>query len=607
MTLIRRLRTRRAVRVLVLAALPVGLVLIVSAWRDLTLAQRDLGSARKRIQQVSADAASLQTPDGRRAAYVEIDLALGAITDARGRLAGSITLDLARLVPGLRTQRSGLFDVIDDASAGARTGRELLAHADGLASRLTVAEGRLPIEALVDLEVGVRTAAEEIAVLQSPADGLWWPVRGARQGLNRAVADGSVRLSAAADSLDATRGFLGGDGPRRHLVALQNNAEMRAQGMVLSYAVLTVDAGSVSLDQGGSVQDLALDQPVDAVLPAGTAEVFGPLKPLQLWQSVNATPDFSVSGRVMADMYRQATSESVSGVIGIDVPGLSAILKVIGPVNLDGVEEPISSDSAARVLLNDLYREHDESGNQEQRRERLHELTATVFLRLMSSGVDVVALGQELGTASGGGHLRLWSGDTSEQEVFRRQGLSGGPAEVFADRTFHVAVENRTANKVDYFVRPSIHQRVTIGAAGDAVIRTIVTVENQAPAGAAPSYQLSSTLPDFAPGEYMAWVLMWAPTGSTDRDGGVPESGLVVSHRVVVVAPGESRQVVFETTLPGAVRNGRLDLRYFPQPRLIPTSLTVEILAPGWRLEENPDWTGVVDTTRTLTWQMERR
>lgn len=600
-------RTPRVLRVLGLATVVIALGLIVSTWRNVAVAQRDLASARERLQRISAQASALRTADGRHAAQVEIDIALRGIAAARGRLAGSKAFALARVLPGLRTQRSGLLEVIDDAAAGARTGQQLIAQADNLAGRLTVSDGRLPVDALVELESHIRNAAEAVSALHSSPDGLWWPVRSARQGLNQAVDAGSERMTSAVDALVATRGFLGEKSSRKLLVAIQNNAEMRAQGMVLSYVVLNVEGGQITLDQGGSVQDLALDQPVDTDLPAGTAQVFGPLKPLQLWQSANATPDFSVSGRVMSDMYRKATGELVSGVIGIDVPALAAILRVLGPVELDGVDEPISSDTAARILLHDLYLGLDQFADQDLRRERLGELTAKVFAALVASGVDVVSLGHELGSAAAGGHLRLWSADTAEQEVFRRQGLGGGPADVMADRTFHVAVENRTANKVDYFVRPSIHQRVTITAKGDAVIQTTITVENRAPVGAVPSYQLSSGLPGFAPGDYMAWVLMWAPTGTTDRDGGTPESGLVLSHRVVVVEPGQSRQVVFETNMPGAVRGGRLDLRYYPQPRLDPVQLSIEILAPGRRVQGDPGWAGVIDRTRTLTWQVGHR
>src|SRR4029079_7476125 len=51
--------------------------------------------------------------------------------------------------------------------------------------------------------------------------------------------------------------FLGADGPKRYYLALQNNDDQRGTGgAVLSYAILTVDHGRLSLDRGGPIADI---------------------------------------------------------------------------------------------------------------------------------------------------------------------------------------------------------------------------------------------------------------------------------------------------------------------------------------------------------------
>src|SRR5205823_6534074 len=125
--------------------------------------------------------------------------------------------------------------------------------------------------------------------------------------------------------------------------------------MVLSYAVVEAAGGKISFVRSGPISDLRLQRPVSAVTSAGTEAVFGSIDPRGLWQSVNATADFPWSAGVMRDMYSQAAGQEVDGVIAIDVPGLAALLRVTGPVQVPGLSRPLSVGNAAEVLQHDLY------------------------------------------------------------------------------------------------------------------------------------------------------------------------------------------------------------------------------------------------------------
>jgi hypothetical protein len=225
-----------------------------------------------------------------------------------------------------------------------------------------------------------------------------------------------------------------------------------------------------------------------------------------------------------------------------------------------------------------------------------------VMDRLTGQPHDAVALGRALGEAAAGGHLRLWSGDPSEEDVFERTGLGGGPATKEPDRTFHLAVQNRTASKLDYFVRPSVHQDVLVTKQGTAVVRTTVVIENGAPVNATESYQFG---PGADAGDYVAWVLLWGPEGSRQAQNGVTESGLQLSQYVLGVPAGERREVVFETVVPDAVRDGELRLRLVPQPRLEPMPLSVSLRTEGRAVTGGPpEWHGLWDRVHNLTWEL---
>ena len=605
-----RRRRSRLVRLGLVAGMLVlaAAVLAAVGLHDALEARTQLLGARAALQGAVDDPAALGTPEGRAAALAQVDGALASIAGARTRVAGSRVLSAAGAVPLLGGQRSGLLDLIDDAAAAAGAGRDLLAAVDELAGRTQVRDGVLPLDGLTALQQEVGAAGRAVgARVAGDGAGLWGPLGDARRAFDDVAASTSRRLTEGAEALGAARSFLGGGGRRRYLVAAQNNAEMRDQGAVLSYVVVSFENGRLVRERQGSIADLALSEPAAAHVPAGTQEVFGPIRPTQTWQSVNATADFAFSGRAMAAMYGQAAGQSVDGVIALDVPALAGLLGAVGAVSIDGVAEPVTAGNVGQLLLNDFYQGLAPTSDQTLRRERQGDVVKAVMDRITGQPHDAVALGRAVGEAASGGHLRLWSAEPGEEDVFERTGLGGGPATKEPDRTFHVAVQNRTASKLDYFVRPAVHQDVRLTTEATAVVRTTVVIENRAPAEPAPTYHFGPAALTEKPGDYLAWVLLWAPEGSRQLQNGVAESGLHLSQFVLVVPAGERREVVFETEIADAVRGGDLRLRLVPQPRLEPMPLSVTVRTDGPPLSGGPlEWRGPWDRVRNLTWKVGR-
>lgn len=574
------------------------------AWRDLRLARGELATARATLVQVLEDPATLEGTAGRASALERIRLARRRIGVAHSRLEGSAALTLARFVPVVSGQRSAALSLVTDAGRGVAAGESLLHALDTMAGR-TIVQGGVPIDALSEL--GARLQAGSAAfggLVRSPA-GLWGGLGRARRDFDRVAAKSARRLREASDALVTARTFVGGSGDRRYLVALENNAEMRDQGMVLSYGFVRFHAGQASFERTGHITDLTLSRPAPTPVPPGTAAVFGFISPTVLWQSVNATADFGWSGRAMAAMALQATKQPVDGVIAVDVPALARLLAVVGPVPVAGLAEPLTRDNAARVLLHDQYAGLKPDEIAPARVARQAEATLAVMQRLLGGAHDAVELGRQLGEAAAGGHLRLWSADDREERVFERSGLGGGPAASLADRTFHVAVENRTVNKLDYYVGTRIAQRIRITPRGAAQVLTTVRIDNRAPAGEKPSYQLGPDEFTKTAGNYLGWLLFWGPAGAEEA-GSRSESGLNLYEQTVPVPAGEHREIVVATVIPNAVRNGRLDLRHVPQPRLEPAQLEATLEAPGWVVSGPRTIHSTLDRIRTLSWSLRR-
>ena len=583
-----------------------GLLLLTAAvvgLNDVRRIRSDLTAARNTLQGTIDNPTTLGTPEGRAATVAGVEVARAAIASASKRASGSLPIRGAALLPGLRAQSNGLRQIISDGGSAAAAGHSLLSKVSVLAERNQLRDGVVPLDAGRELAGDLRSTGATFNGLVRSADGLWGPLADARRRLDDLARDGSDRLLGSADAIVAGLTFAGAGADRRYFVAVLNNAEMRDQGAVLQYVITKFTSSRLSFDRSGSVGDLPLDRPAPTPIPPGTETVFGPLRPTQVWQSVNATADFAFSGRAMADMYRQATGQSVDGVIAIDVPGLAAILRVVGAVTVPGIAEPVDAQNIGRVLLHDLYEGVPYSGDQSGRRERLGDVTRAVINRLTTGSSDAIALGRELGEAAKGLHLRLWSASSDEEEVFERTGLGGGPAVKQADRTFHLAVENRTATKLDYYVKPSVRQDIDLTKEGSLIVRTTVVVDNQAPAGqTTPSYQLGPDQFMKKPGDYLAWLLLWGPAGSTQLQVGVGESGLNLSQFVINVDAGQRKGAVFQTVIPNAVRDGRVELRLVPQPRLEAVPLEIRFKADGWKTGGAESWQGAWDRVLTFAW-----
>jgi hypothetical protein len=476
-----------------------------------------------------------------------------------------------------------------------------------LAERNQLRDGVIPVDGLKELQSRVMAAGQALGGLgRGPAP--FGPVGSARREFDRVVGTSSRRLVDGADALGAAQSFMGATGDRRYLVALQNNAEMRDQGMVLSYVPVRFSKGRLTFENGGSVIGLALDRPAATPVPDGTRQVFGEARPTQRWQAVNASADFAFSGTAMVDMYRQATGQSIDGVIAMDVPGLAALLQVVGPVSIDGAAEPVTAANAGRILLHDFYEGQPFTPTVSEatsRRERLDDVLKVVIQQLTTGTRDSVAVGRAMGDAAKGGHLRLWSSAPGEEAVFERTGLGGGPATHEADRTFHIAVENRSGTKVDYYVKPTVRQDVTLTPQGAAIVHTTVVVDNQAPVTNQSSYQLGPDEFTKKPGDYLAWVLLWGPAGSLQQ-AGVAESGLNLASHVTDVSAGQKKEVTFETVIPGAVRDGHLRLRLVPQSRLEPIQLDIHLDPGKWKVDGARAWSGAWDSVRVFDWGVSR-
>jgi hypothetical protein len=588
--------------VAVVALVVVGLA--ASATYSALKAKHLMDEARTMVSEITASSHSVQSAQDRSHTRELIDRVDADITQAQHLLNTSPGILAMWVVPYLHSQRQAVINMLDDVHTVAQSGKKLLATLNELAATSHGTTIALPELRQLHAEIGA--AQSQFGPMSHQPGGflpLLPPVNHAVQAFDRQDARLVALLSDANQLSSYAMTFLGGRGPRDYLLVAENNAEMRDQGAVLSYALVGADSGTFQVGSTSSISNVSLDSPAPVPMSAGTQEVFGPWSPTWQWRSTNAPAAFPWSGRDMQAMYQQATGQHVDGVIALDVPGLSRLLELVGPVQVPGISQSITASNLSTVVLHDLYVGLPNS-TQEQRRDDLAGVAKAVVDKMREGHVDVAAFANALAKDVAGRHLMAWDSLPANEVTIRKFGGSGAIDTQQPTRAFHVAVENASANKLDYYVTVSVAERVLITPSGDAQVLTSVTMKNSAPAGQAPSYQLGPDhVSTFTPGEYVGAVYLWGPSGS-NQPSSVPESGLRVSQGTDILFPQDTGTVQFETTIPDAVRDGHLHLVFIPQPRLVPDQLSVQVQGQGWTIQGPRQVSATWSKTLSYTWNV---
>ena len=597
---------RRRKRLLLIGGLVVFVVVVgllgLSAYHSALRAKTSLEAARAVISSDLSNKQAFESSAGRAKLASDIRTVEADADTASAILQGSIGMRVFRYVPFLNDQPNGIVNLVDDVRTTAVTGATLLQRVNTLVDQSSGTT--VSLSALQSLQISVANATTTMSSLNRPAAGLIGPIGTARRDLDQQIAKITNDLDRGNRTLSYALPFLGANGARTYLIAGENNAEMRDQGDVLSLALMHAQNGTFNVDIVGSVDDIEPSRAVNVPMPAGTEAVFGAYQPTSLWQSVNASADFPLSGAIMQAMFAQVDGVHVDGVIALDVPALESLLALTGPVSVPEIAGPISAQNVATVILHDQYSDYLPGSAQAQRKDNIAAVAQATVERMKSEHIDLAALGSALASDVEGRHLMVWDEVPHNESILAAMGASGSLDSTAPTRTFHLAVENSTATKLDYYVQPSVKVQVDVTSNGDALVNTTVTVANTTPSGLGPTFQ---TGPDginsFTPGQYVGRVVLWAPRGSITPQS-TPESGLRLSQTQTNVLPQQSQTISFATIIPHAVVNGHLMLRFVPQPRLNPMGFQLEFSAPGWHMTETPTVSPDLATTTEYTWSL---
>lgn len=439
---------------------------------------------------------------------------------------------------------------------------------------------RRPVQRLDDVELGLvpGVLAERVREVRSRL---------------RDAPDALARATSAARGIGHV---LGGDGDRRVLMMLQNNAELRGTGgLVTVFAEARAAGGRLEVQAFKDVEDVAdvRDEVTRVPAPADYRGLWGSfLADSTLWLNTNMTPDVPTASAVLADVAVASGLRRPDAVVWFDVRAIAGLLEATGPVRLpDGTE--LTADNAIRVLLSEAYAGVDDTREgQAARRAALRAAADAVLGGLLDdsdTAAGVPALGAALGEAVDGRHLAVWADADAAQADLVAGGVAGdvlaGGGDLAAFTVQNFGGADGEGNKLDYYARRQVTVDVVVER-DSALVEQRITLRNTAPGAGLPRYVAGNVVP----GTSRSYVTMTLPPGaqvlgfrrgmqalSTRQR---PQGDHAVLTDGATLAPGAETSWLLSYRIP--VSDGAYALRVVPQPLAVDAGLRVEIrAAPG--------------------------
>ena len=483
---------------------------------------------------------------------------------------------IGRTVPIAAQHLSAMREVSAAGFDLATTASDAASSADW--RNLTATGGRVNLIAIEAMrEPAIAAAAATTAALNVIDDvrspWLIGPVSSRLDALGREITRAESQARLASAGLDVATGLLGGDRPRRYLLALATPGESRdGGGFVGSFGVMTATDGMLSFDSSRTTRDLASprSRAGEFELPPDWETRYGSLRVGMFPGNLAASPswpnDAFVAGQIAA---LNPDVGAVDGVLYADPIALAALLELTGPVRVPSLGRDLDPTNVVQYLLLEQYVRF--NTDNDQRLDALSDVTSAVFEALIDRPLPGLSrLGSVLGPVVAGGHLRLASfGSPAESAFLDEVGLSGEWRTRPGADYFSLRSANMLPTKIDVFMTRDISITTEFDPVTGAVRSQVrATITNSAPARGLPGYVIGTGL--LAPtGTNKNLLALYSPLSiDAVTVDGVPAGAQVQSEFggwvysvPITMAPGASVVVTWE--LSGSIDPGpeyRLDV-----------------------------------------------
>ena len=479
--------TLAAVGVLIAIVLG-GFVLWLQAGLAYSLAL--LGSGGLGLQDHLSKAADGLTAGDYAAGEAEYQLALES-TQTLDRSVTVPQLEFIGQFQGFGTAVSNWQKVVSAADEITAATGELLSLYGDLSGKTGAqkifSDGAIDIERLEQVSPRVDTVLDDLAQaganLQAVETGGMWTEQ-LDDVRNQALAEMQpvqTAVEVLVDIAPVLPQALGADGPRRYLIAIGNQAEMRASfGAPLTLLMVEFDNGRISIPIKGQTST-ELFPPLNA-----RVEWFGPAynpffkgnqrnRPFVV---TNTHPNLLFSAQEMAGAWTGGNYPAVDGIITLDLTAIAAVLEATGPIE-SPVYGMVDANKIGEILLIDAYQEFgqdDALARQAANQQLLDELLGRIL-----SGDDLVNAAQAIASTAPGRHFQVWMKDNRLEQLALDAGAAGVVEDPQTGDWSAMYTQNGNQSKVDVFQQRNQLVVVNLSEDGSARVRQQLTLTNATP------------------------------------------------------------------------------------------------------------------------------
>lgn len=402
--------------------------------------------------------------------------------------------------------------------------------------------------------------------------------------------------------------LLGASRTMSYLLVAQNDQELRPTGGFVSGAgLLQISAGSIltMTFQDSYAVDALCDVSVFPPAPAPLREYMW--APALVFRDANWSPDLPSSASTMRSLYRRCQGVDIDGVVTLDIEAVKSLLGALGSLQPAGYPEPVTSATLLQYI-NEYWtnplRSVDITDEQKgewwlHRKDFMSDLLKAALTRLTSdpTSLDLAPLGRSMLEALQGRHIQATVLSPELDRALRATSWNGALRTVAGDYMM-VVDANVGFRKVNPMIEQTAHYAVDAGVSDGPRARLVLRYANHSPGTlecvAGSRYDDSYAQMVF--GCYWDYVRVYVPPGSTilslqGADSAVvveSESGKTVFGFLLVVAPGQAREIQLEYQLPPlnmlvpGVASVPYRLLVQKQPGAKPYPLVVTVSNPGW-------------------------
>ena len=426
-------------------------------------------------------------------------------------------------------------------------------------------------------------------------------------------------IALALDSLELLPSLLGALGPKNYLVLAQNSDELRATGGFISgVGRLRVDRGQiidVTFQDSYTVDNLAKSHPV-APDPLRQYMKAGML----VLRDANWWPDFPSSARMVVDLYKQDTGYPVDGVVAVDVVALELLIAVLGPIEVPGYPDPVSTGNLHAKLMQYwqapiLVAPGEATDWWSHRKDLAADLLVALLQKAMDqlSSEDLVTLAKSLATALTQHHIQVYVDDPAAEALLHRAKWDGALRAAAGDYLM-VVDSNVGFNKVNPNIEQTIDYEVVLDVSGLAVSNLTLTyhhkVDRPTPACIHEPRYGDSYL-DLMERCYWDYLRIYLPAGSelvslAGSDSApivYSEAGCTVIGTAFLLETGQSRTVSLTYRRPiGTSQDGyTLLVQKQPGTTALPLRIGVELPSGSGAVVTKPD--SIITVEGRAVWQ----